>query len=89
MAPPPGDPEAAAVLDELAYATDLWNRMLEAEAVSEQELTDLAQERARIISDAFLAGGEFEQDRVVITEPQKVTSTDDQWVILELAVASK
>ncbi len=41
-APPADDPEGKAVLDELAWATDLWNRLLAAEIISEQDLDGLA-----------------------------------------------
>ena len=88
-APPASDPEAAAVPDELAYATALWNQLLDAESVSEQELAELAQARAQVIADAFLSSGQFAGDRLVIASPKEVISEDKQWVVLELSVASK
>jgi hypothetical protein len=88
-APPPTDPEGAAELDELAYATALWDQMLEAVIVTDQDLADLAQARAQVIKDAFLSSGEFAENRVVIAEPKEVESEDEQWVVLELTVASK
>jgi hypothetical protein len=86
--PPAGDPEGKPVLDDLAYATDLWERLLASEVISDQDLTDLAQARATAISTAFLASGEFDESRVVIAEPKEVESEDGEWVRLELAVAS-
>jgi hypothetical protein len=87
--PPASDPEAPAVLDELAYATALWNQLLDAENVSDQDLADLAQARARVIKDAFLSSGQFAGNRVVIAAPKEVESGNKQWVVLELSVASK
>ena len=86
--PPAGDPEGKPVLDDLAYATDLWERLLASEVITDQDLTELAQARAIAISSAFLASGEFDESRVVIAEPKEVESEDDEWVRLELGVAS-
>jgi len=86
--PPAGDPEGKQVLDDLAYATDLWERLLASEIISDQDLTDLAQARANAISMAFLGSGEFDESRVVIAEPKEVESEDGEWVKLELGVAS-
>jgi len=86
--PPAGDPEGKPVLDDLAYATDLWERLLASEVISDQDLTDLAQARATAISTAFLASGEFDESRVVIAEPKEVESEDGEWVRLELGVVS-
>ncbi len=88
-APRPTDPEGAAVLDELAYATALWDQMPDAEIVTDQNLADLAQARAQVIKDAFLSSGEFAENRVVIAAPKEVKSEEEQWVVLELTVASK
>ena len=88
MAPPADEPEGEAVLDELAYANQLWDRLLEIEVVSEQDLTELANSRAEIISQAFLANGDVDQGRVVIAEPTEVESEDGEWVTLELSVVS-
>lgn len=87
-APPVDDPEGELKLDELAYVTDLWNQMLAAEPVSEQDLTDLADARAGAIKDTFLASGEFDAQRVIITTPKQVTSEDGEWIVLELGVTS-
>jgi hypothetical protein len=87
-APPADDPESKPVLDDLAYATSLWDRLLESEVISEQDLTVLADSRADIISQAFLASGLFEQSRVVIAESTTVESEDGEWVTLELSVVS-
>lgn len=82
------DPESRPVLDDLAYATDLWSQLLESEVISEQHLTELANARAEIISAAFLASGKFDPGRVVIAEAVEVESEDGEWVKLELSVAS-
>jgi len=86
--PPAGDPEGKPALDELAYATDMWNRLLESEDVSDQDLADLATARAEVIRTAFLASGQFDENRVVLAESKEVESEDGEWVKLELAVAS-
>jgi hypothetical protein len=88
MHPPVDDPEAKPVLDDLAYATDLWERLLSSEVISNQDLTALAQARATAISTAFLASGEFNENRVVIAEPKEVESEDGEWVKLELGVVA-
>jgi len=87
-APPADDPEGKPVLDELAYATVLWNRLLDSEVIGEQDLADLANARAQVISSAFLADGQFDESRVFIAAFVEVESEDGQWVRLELAVAS-
>ena len=86
--PPAGDPEGKSVLDDLAYATELWERLLASEVITDQDLTELAQARATAISTAFLASGEFDESRVVIAEPKEVESEDGEWVKLELGVVS-
>ena len=63
--PPADDPEGKPVLDDLAYATDLWNRLLASEVISDQDLTDLASARAAVIRAAFLADGQFDEKRVI------------------------
>ena len=87
--PSTSDPEATGIFDGLAYATVLWNRLLDAETISDQELAALAQARATVIKDAFLASGKFAENRIVIAEPGNVESEDGQWVVLELSVASR
>jgi hypothetical protein len=88
-APPASDPEAVAVLDELAYATALWTQMLDAESISPQALSELATARAQGIKDAFLSSGKFAESRVVIGSTKEVESEDQEWVVLELSVAAK
>jgi len=88
MKPPASNPEEKPVLDDLAYATDLWERLLASEVITDQDLTELAQARATAISTAFLASGEFDESRVVIAEPKEVESEDGEWVRLELGVVS-
>jgi len=84
--PPAGDPEAKPRLDELAYAADLRDRLLESEPIAEADLAALAQARAAAIRDAFLATGGMTEDRLRLAEPAAVESDDDEWVALELAV---
>jgi hypothetical protein len=86
--PPADNPEAEPQLDELAFATDLWQQLLDAEVISVADLEELASARAEAIRSAFLASGEFDEKRVVISESKQVTSEDGEWVVLELAVAS-
>ncbi|MEE8340036.1 MAG: DUF748 domain-containing protein [Xanthomonadales bacterium] len=86
-APPADSPQGKPVLDDLAYATDLKDRLLVSESISEQDLALLAQARAEAIRAAFLASGQFDEGRVVIAESKEVESKDGEWVTLELAVA--
>lgn len=87
-APPADDPEGDPVLDYLAYAADLRDRLLAAEAVGQPELESLATARAQAIRDAFLAGGGFDEARIAIGEPVAVESPDPEWVVMELGVAA-
>jgi hypothetical protein len=87
-APPPDDPEGEPVLDELAYAVDLRDRLLAAEQISEQDLLELATARADAIRSAFISGGEFDESRIQLIEPRTVESDDGEWVLLALGVAS-
>jgi len=82
------DPDAEPVFDQLAYAGDLRDRLLEAEPVTRQDLLALATDRAEMIRNAFLASGQFAEDRVMIIEPEEVESEDGEWVITELGVAA-
>ena len=87
-APPAEDPEGDPVLDQLAYAADLRDRLLAAEPVGQQELEQLANTRAQAVRDAFLATGEFEEARITIGAPVAVESEDSEWVVMELGVAA-
>jgi len=89
MKPPPDDPEANPVLDELAYSADLRDRLLASEPVSEQDLAGLATARAEAVRKAFLVSGQFSEDRVVIVESVEVESEDGEWIVMELAVAAE
>lgn len=86
--PPADDPEGKPVFDALAYSADLRDRLLAAETISQQDLEDLANQRADAIRDAFLAGGEFDEKRIVIGAPLATPSEDGEWVVTELAVAT-
>ena len=85
-APPPDDPDGPPVLDKLAYAVDLWERLLSAETVSDEDLSALAAARADAIRDAFLATGNVDESRITLGETAEVVSEDGEWVILPLAV---
>jgi hypothetical protein len=86
-APPAEDAEAEAVLDKLAYAADLRDRLLASEPIGQAELESLANARAAAIRQAFLAGGEFDASAITVTEPQETESEDGEWVLMELGVA--
>lgn len=88
MAPPAGDEEGEAVFDELAYSAHLQDLLLESEPVSEEDLENLAQERAQAVRTAFLSSGQFDEGRVLIGESKQAESEDGKWVIMELAVAA-
>jgi len=90
LAPPADDPEGDPVLDDLAYASDLRDRLLAAEQISRTDLEALANSRAEAVSAAFLATGGFEAGRIVIAEPVETESDDDddEWVKMELGVVA-
>lgn len=86
---PADAPEAEAVMDELAYAADLRDRLLASEPVGQAELKDLANARAEAIREAFLANGEFAAEQITVTAPAE-TETEaegDDWVVMELGLA--
>ncbi len=80
-------PEAKPKLDELSYIADLRDRLLAAQNISEQQLTELANARAEVIRAAFISNGKLEASRVSIIAPTEVSSKDGQWVTTELSVA--
>lgn len=86
--PPTDNPEGKAVLDELAYAAGLRDRLLESEVIGAQDLVQLASDRAQAIRNAFLADEGFSADRVVIAGTAEISSDDGEWVPTELAVAA-
>ena len=87
---PASDPEGKPEVDQLAYATALWNQLLAVEVVSDQNLTDLANARAETIRSAFLESGQFAEKRIVIGAPKEAEaeSENGEWVKLELGIAS-
>jgi uncharacterized protein involved in outer membrane biogenesis len=85
-APPADDLEGKPVLDQLAYTTELRDRLLASETVGPPELEALANARAAAIRDAFLATGEIEESRVVLAAPTATESDDGEWVVMELGV---
>ena len=87
-APPADDPEGEPVLDQLAYAADLRDRLLAAETVGQQELENLANARAQAVREAFLASGEFDETRIVIAAASAVESEGTEWVVMELGVVA-
>jgi len=87
MVPPPDDPEGEPVVDGLAYAADLRDRLLAAEEITRQDLDALANARAEAIRGAFLATERLDAGRVVLEEPAETESEDGEWVVIELAVA--
>jgi uncharacterized protein involved in outer membrane biogenesis len=87
-APPADDPEAEPVLDELAYAADLRDRLLAAEQITPGDLEALGTARAEAIRTAFLENSEFDAGRVVLEAPAASESEDGEWVVMELGVAA-
>ena len=86
--PPADDPEGKPELDELAYAQDLWERLLASEEITTADLRTLADQRAEAIRSAFLASGEYDETRIALGDATETESEDDEWVIVELGVAT-
>ena len=86
--PAADDPEGKPELDELAYAQDLWGRLLTSEEITSVELQNLADQRAEAIRSAFLATGEFDEARISLGEAEEVESEDGEWVVVELGIAA-
>jgi hypothetical protein len=89
LVPPADKPQGEPVLDQTAYAADLRDRLLASEAVGQHELEALGNARAEAIRDAFLAGGEFDESRVVIAAPSAGEPGDEEWVVMELGVVAE
>lgn len=87
--PPPDNPEGRFRLDELAYASDLRDRLQDSEIITEMDLSNLAQARASVVKAALLGGGELDTNRVLISEPGETEAGNDQWVALDLAVTGQ
>jgi len=88
MAPPPDKPEGEPVLDKLAYAGDLRDRLLASEQIGAEELEALASARAEAIRAAFLAAGGLDEQRIEVTPPEEGESEDGEWVLMELGVSN-
>ena len=73
--------------DDLAYATELRDRLLAAQIVGELELKQLAQARAEAIRAAVLDSGTIEHARILPSQPRRVKSEGGEWVTLTLDVA--
>jgi hypothetical protein len=89
LAPPADDPEGKPRLDDLAYATDLRDRLLAAEEIGQQDLDELANSRAEAVRTAFLASGKFDENRIVLVAPKASESDDGEWVVMELGVVAE
>ena len=87
-AAPADDPEGKPVLDELAYAGELRDRLVASEPVGPTELKGLANRRAQAIYDAFLAAGDLDPARIQLGEASVAESEDGEWVLMELGVAT-
>jgi hypothetical protein len=86
MNAPEDDPEGEAVLDALAFAADLRDRLLEIEQVSQADLEELANRRAQSVQEAFLSSGTFDAARISIAPPVLAESEDGEWLTMELGV---
>ncbi|MBT8051491.1 MAG: DUF748 domain-containing protein [Gammaproteobacteria bacterium] len=86
-APPLDDPEGDEVLDELAYAGELRDRLVDAQSVDPGQLQELARQRAQAVYDAFLANGSLDPARIRLSDPEETKSEDGEWVVMELGVA--
>jgi hypothetical protein len=83
------DPDGKPVLDETAYAGDLRDRLIASEPLGEDELKQLASNRAKAVADAFQAGGELDPSRFRLTEPLETKSEDSEWIVMELGIATE
>ncbi|MEJ8566708.1 DUF748 domain-containing protein [Wenzhouxiangellaceae bacterium CH-27] len=87
-APPVDDPEGVAVLDELAYAIDLRERLVQSQPVEQGELDALGEARAVAVRAALLADGGLDENRVALGPVVPGESEDGDWVVIELEVAA-
>lgn len=86
-APPADKPDGKPVLDGLAYATDLRDRLLASEKVADAALKALATARAEALRSAFLADGTLDASRIQMSAPTETESEDGEWVDMELGIA--
>jgi|GEM_PF-5324117 len=84
-----GEPLASEQLDVQAYNTDIRNRLIEVEPISEQQLLALAQARYANIRQYLLElEGELAPSRLAIADRQTAEQDEDGWLVMEFGLGT-
>ncbi len=84
-----GEPLASEQLDVQAYNTDIRNRLIEVEPISEQQLLALAQARYANIRQYLLElEGELAPSRLATTDRQTAELDEDGWLVMEFGLGT-
>jgi hypothetical protein len=89
------DPEGRSKFDAVAYRAHLAEEVIAAQPVTDADLAALGQARAVAVRDVLLADASKDQDegsavepkRVLLAEPKKVESENDEQVVMEVGLA--
>ena len=84
--PPVDNPDGKAVFNESAYITDLRRQLLASITISDRQLILLAQQRALILKEQFIAEGLLAENRVLIIDPELENSAENKLVMMELTI---
>ncbi len=75
-------------LDAVAYRQALRRKLIDAQAIPDSELHDLARARARAIIDRLKQAGDVDEGRLLLREPVSVATGDRGRVLLPLDVSA-
>ena len=89
------DPKGSSEFDAVAYRAHLAEEVIAAQPVTDADLAALGQARAAAVRDVLLAnasndqeeGSAVEPKRVLLAEPKKVESENDEQVVMEVGLA--
>jgi len=89
------EPEGRSEFDAVAYRAHLAEEVIAAQPITDADLTALGQARATAVRDVLLAnasdypeeGSAVEPKRVLLAEPRKVESENDEQVVMEVGLA--
>ncbi|MDJ0926997.1 MAG: DUF748 domain-containing protein [Gammaproteobacteria bacterium] len=80
----PARPDGRQTLDELAYTAQLRELLIAAEAVTAQDLEELAVARAGAIQTALTADGQLAAERITLVDRQDAKLDEGGWIPLKL-----
>jgi hypothetical protein len=84
-----GQDQPTPSFDSLAYANELRKRLIDSQAIDENDLARLATARAEALKTALLAIDESLQDRVLIAENKAITREDAGAIEMQVTLDAK